>query len=236
MDALGQYLKEIAEFPLLDRDEELALIRRAERGDKAAIDKLVQHNLRLVVSIARQFNWGIPLEDRIAHGNDGLIVAANRAKSKFETRFSTYATWWIRQHIRRACQVEGNVVRIPVHLQRRDATDAERCRADRARDVQPIDDYDFAVDQSRVFEESVRNEDADYLWSRLSKLNPRLCRILLARAGGNTLESLTAELGVTRERVRQLEKQGLKKLAEQFGRERAALTMGQVLRNGGKKR
>ena len=239
MDVLGQYLKEIAKFPLLTLEQERKLVRRAERGSKAAQRKLVEHNLRLVVTVSKWYT-GIPFEDRIQHGNRGLMIAAERMRSKHGTRFSTYATWWIRQCIGRAIADEESTIRVPVCARRRAETAAQRELVERARNVEPMvwgdSNCDRAVDPSRVFADAIRNENAEYLHSRLQELHPRLQRILLARAGGDTLESLTAEFGVTRERVRQLEKQGLKKLACLFGRERPAMSIGEVLRGGGRKR
>ncbi len=102
-DAVKQYLKEIGTYPLLTAEQELILAERVARGDQRARQKLVEANLRLVVSIAKRYsNQGLPLLDMIQEGNIGLMRAAQKFDYKRGFRFSTYATWWIRQAISRA--------------------------------------------------------------------------------------------------------------------------------------
>ena len=116
-DAIKLYLREIQKTKLLTADEEKELARRIARGDKAARDKMVESNLRLVVKIAKRYiNRGLPFLDLIEEGNMGLIKAVERFKLSKECRFSTYATWWIRQSIERALVNQSRTIRLPVHV------------------------------------------------------------------------------------------------------------------------
>ncbi len=120
-DALQLFLNEIARFPLLTAEEEIELARRAERGDKAAREKLVTSNLRLVVSIAKRFRGDeLTLLDLIQEGVLGLIRAVEKFDWRRGHRFSTYATWWIRHAVRRAIANKARVIRIPVHIAERE--------------------------------------------------------------------------------------------------------------------
>src|SRR5438552_6873675 len=114
---LRVYLKEIARIPLLTRDQEVELARRARTGDETAKPKLIESNLRLVVQIARRYlNRGLPLPDLIEEGNIGLLRAVEKFDGERGTRFSTYATWWIRQAIVRALANQARTIRLPVHV------------------------------------------------------------------------------------------------------------------------
>jgi len=116
-DILQIYLKEISRTPLLNAFQERELAKLIEKGDLVAKQKMVQSNLRLVVSIAKQYmNRGMPLLDMIEEGNIGLIRAAELYSYKKGFRFSTYATWWIRQGITRSLAKHGKVVRLPIHV------------------------------------------------------------------------------------------------------------------------
>ena len=116
-DILQIYLKEISRTPLLTAQQERDLAKLIEKGDLVAKQKMVQSNLRLVVSIAKQYmNRGMPLLDMIEEGNIGLIRAAELYSYKKGFRFSTYATWWIRQGITRSLAKHGKVVRLPIHV------------------------------------------------------------------------------------------------------------------------
>src|SRR2546427_6844808 len=115
---LGVYLAEIARIPLLTREEEQALARRVQAGDEAAKQRLVEANLRLVVQIARRYlNRGLPLPDLIEEGNLGLLRAVEKFEPERGTRFSTYATWWIRQAVTRALANQARTIRLPVHVE-----------------------------------------------------------------------------------------------------------------------
>lgn len=114
---LGIYLGEIRQLPLLSAERERLLAGRVHAGDTAARDEMIRCNLRLVVSIARQFaNRGLPLADLIADGNVGLIRAVEMFDPAFKTRFSTYATWWIRQAIRKAISNTAHSIRMPSYI------------------------------------------------------------------------------------------------------------------------
>lgn len=116
-DPVRQYLREIGKVPLLSAEEEVELAKRFEKGDKAAKDKLIQSNLRLVVSIAKKYiGRGLSLLDLIQEGNQGLIRAVEKYDWRKGFKFSTYATWWIRQAITRAIADQARTIRIPVHM------------------------------------------------------------------------------------------------------------------------
>jgi RNA polymerase primary sigma factor len=116
-DSVKQYLKEIGAYPLLSAEQELALAARIARGDLAAQQKLIEANLRLVVSIAKRYsNQGLAMLDLIQEGNIGLMRAAQKFDYKRGFRFSTYATWWIRQAISRAVAEHSRTIHIPVHV------------------------------------------------------------------------------------------------------------------------
>lgn len=116
-DSLRQYLREIGKFPLLNQDEEIALGKRIELGDAMAKQELVNSNLRLVISIAKRYSGnGRSLQDLIQEGNLGLLKAAERYDYRQGFRFSTYATWWIRQSVTRAIADKSRTIRIPVHM------------------------------------------------------------------------------------------------------------------------
>lgn len=117
VDAIKLYLKDIQKTTLLTAEQERALARRIEQGDMAARDKMIESNLRLVVKIAKRYmNRGLPFLDLIEEGNLGLIKAVERFKLSKECRFSTYATWWIRQSIERALVNQSRTIRLPVHI------------------------------------------------------------------------------------------------------------------------
>ncbi len=116
-DAIKLYLREIQRSRLLTADEEKELAARIAKGEKAARDKMIESNLRLVVKIAKRYiNRGLPFLDLIEEGNMGLIKAVERFKLSKECRFSTYATWWIRQSIERALVNQSRTIRLPVHV------------------------------------------------------------------------------------------------------------------------
>lgn len=116
-DSIQMYLREIGKVPLLHTDEEMSLARRKERGDQEAIKKLIEANLRLVVSIAKKFvGKSMSLLDLIQEGNIGLFKAVEKFDPKKGYKFSTYATWWIRQAITRSLADQSRTIRIPVHM------------------------------------------------------------------------------------------------------------------------
>jgi len=117
VDSLQQFLDGIAKTPLLTADEEIELAKRIERGDLEAKDHMTRANLRLVVSIAKRYrNQGLPFLDLIQEGTIGLVRAVEKFDHRKGFKFSTYATWWIRQAISRAIADKGRTIRIPIHI------------------------------------------------------------------------------------------------------------------------
>lgn len=118
-DALGAYLKRIAQVPLLKKEEELILGRASQRGDEKALKRLVEANLRFVVKVALRYRGcGLSLPDLINEGNIGLLEAARRYSPDYNVKFITYAVWWIRQAIMQALAVSGGAVRLPLRKAR----------------------------------------------------------------------------------------------------------------------
>lgn len=116
-DSMDQYLSEIRRIKLLTRDEEIMLVKKIQEGDERAKDLFILHNLRLVISIAKKYiNKGISIHDLVQEGNLGLIRAAEKFEIGKDIKFSTYATWWIKQKIRRAITNQVRMIKIPDHL------------------------------------------------------------------------------------------------------------------------
>lgn len=116
-DSVRMYLREIGKIPLLSNDEEMELAKRAMEGDRKAKDKMAEANMRLVVSIAKRYSGrGLDLLDLIQEGNTGLLRAVDKFDPEKGFKFSTYATWWIRQAITRAIADQARTIRIPVHM------------------------------------------------------------------------------------------------------------------------
>lgn len=253
-ELLSGYLDRIGKEKLLTRREEADLSRRARAGDGRAWKELIERNLRLVVSIAKRYRgMGLPFEDLIQEGNLGLIKAADRFDPERGHRFSTYATWWIRQAVGRAVSDKGRAIRLPVamgekvrkvgqaagHLSielGREPTAEEvagrlgwtvekvRDAKDTVRDAtsldQPLSNADetsslgsFIVDESApdIPETIARSMEAARMWEAIGRL-PRTARRVLVRrydlddsGSVSTLAELAAELGVSRERVRQIQ-------------------------------
>ena len=258
---LEAYLKEIERFPLLTAQEEADLARLVQKHDHEARDHMIRSNLRLVVHIAGQYaRPGVSLMDLIADGNIGLMKAVERFRAERHTRFSTYATWWIRQHVRRALQVCGPTVRVPgymvelvSHWKRgrqklteqfgREPTEQEIAHHMKvspqrmrmiSRALRASATMDDSSDMSWVFEGAVADQrtippDQELLHENtrqmiqqcLEALGDRESEILRLRYGLETGEPMTLErigekLKLTRERVRQIESEALRKLASIF--------------------
>ncbi|MBI3316048.1 MAG: sigma-70 family RNA polymerase sigma factor, partial [Candidatus Omnitrophica bacterium] len=117
MDPLKLYIKDIRDIPLLTPQEEIKTARRVKRGDAHARRLMIRSNLRLVINIAKQYSrFGVPLLDLIEEGNLGLMKAVSKYNPHLGYRFSTYAAWWIKQHVTRALADQGKTVRIPVYM------------------------------------------------------------------------------------------------------------------------
>jgi len=254
---LEAYLSEIDAYPLLTKEEEAALARRVAKGDAEARDKMIRSNLRLVVHVATQYaRRGVLLIDLIAEGNIGLMKAVERFRADRHTRFSTYATWWIRQHIRRGLQTCGPAVRVPGYMvelitrwkrerqtlaKALDRDPSEREIAKRMkispqrlrmiqRAFQATATGRTAPDMSWVFEGTVADSRAaspeqpmidegnrKIIERCLDAITEREADVLRLRYGLDTGEPLTlekigAKLDLTRERIRQIESEALRKL------------------------
>ena len=268
-DSLQLFLNEAGRYPLLTAAEEVELAKLIERGDKAAKDRMVNSNLRLVVSIAKKYQGhGLPLIDLIQEGILGLIRAVEKFDWRRGFKFSTYATWWIRQAVQRGVANKSRTIRIPVHIVEREQkiaraereltlklerppTDEEVAKVAKldlkhvketraaARTVASLDraigeesDTAFgdlvAHDTGNVEEEVVVALGDDALHRAIRTLPPREQEIVRMRYGldpeqePKSLEEIGRRLGITRERVRQIEAQALQRLAER--REIAALS------------
>ena len=257
-DPLKLYVRQIGDGRLLTPAEERELARRKDAGDEEAKRRLIESNLRLVMSITRSYTKAsVPLLDLIQEGNLGLIRAAEKFDYKLGYKLSTYATWWIRQAISRALAEQGRTIRLPVHVadQVRRVTRARRTLGQKLNRDPSIDEIaeesGFTPQRVQELLELVQDhvsldtpigdgesnvgdlledihsiapeqETADRLRSTelqeaLSHLKPRQQRVLVERFGLNggtpkTLEEVGSILGITRERVRQLETRALREL------------------------
>jgi RNA polymerase nonessential primary-like sigma factor len=268
-NTLQTYLREIRRAPLLTPQEEFDTATRARAGDFSARQAMIEHNLRLVVSIAKNYlGRGLPMTDLIEEGNLGLMHSIGKFEPERGFRFSTYASWWIRQNIERAIMHQARLVRLPVHVVRelnqvlkaRRALEAESARngghdrpvrvdavaAAVGRPVQEVSDLlrfselptsldaplerypadngaesmldsvadDGATDPMSL---TLSNEVEQLLNHGLDELNDREREVLAGRYGlrdrePETLEVLAERLGLTRERIRQIQQEALLKL------------------------
>jgi RNA polymerase primary sigma factor len=262
-DSLQLFLNSIGRYPLLTASEEVVLAKAIERGDARAKERMINCNLRLVVSIAKRYRGnGVPFLDLIQDGTIGL----NRAVEKFDWRkgykFSTYATWWIRQAVQRSVSGQSRTIRVPTHVHERrqtlnrhtrklevqlgrtptneelaevsgmplkhvvEALGVPEARVSLNQRVGTGEDSEYgdlfadehADDPGELAEDALRRRAVR---SALADLPDRERRILELRFGldgePRSLEAIGAEIGLTRERIRQLETQGLAKLAERLG-------------------
>jgi RNA polymerase primary sigma factor len=259
-DPLKLYVRQIGDGPLLTPQEERELARRKDEGDEAAKRRLIECNLRLVMSITRNYTKaGVPLLDLIQEGNLGLIRAVEKFDYKLGFKLSTYATWWIRQAVTRALADQGRTIRLPVHVaeQTRKVLRARRVLAQKLnRDPEvpeiakeagftpervqelldliedPVSLETPVGDGESVFSDLIEDTKSDRpdaataktlrsreLANALRRLSPRMRRVLTLRFGldgesPQTLEQVGTGLGITRERVRQLESRALRELRQ----------------------
>jgi RNA polymerase primary sigma factor len=258
-DALQLFLKDIGRVPLLTAAQEVELAKRIERGDHAAKQRMVESNLRLVVSIAKNYrNQGLPFLDLIQEGTIGLVRAAEKFDYRKGFKFSTYATWWIRQAVARALADKARTIRMPVHVVEklnkisrterkllaelgREPTsveiavelelsnlEVEQIRRSAQAPVsleKPVGDEEesefghFLADENAPAPEASADEALrkEVLMRVLAGLSHRERRVLELRYGlagehPRTLDEVGKTFNVTRERVRQIENQSLKKL------------------------
>jgi len=259
LDSLRLYLREIGKVPLLTADQEITLAKRIERGDPAAKQHMIEANLRLVVSIAKGYlGRGLSFLDLIQEGSLGLIRAVEKFDYRKGFKFSTYATWWIRQAVARALADKARTIRMPVHVVEKlnkigrverkllaelghdptadeiareldiDRDEVEQIRRSAQAPIsleKPVGDEEesefghFLADQSaaapdEAAETTLRKETLKRI---LCALSPRERRVLELRYGldgqhPRTLDEVGRTFNVTRERVRQIENQSLKKL------------------------
>ena len=267
LDATQLYLSEIGFSPLLSAEEEVLYGRKALHGDMQAREQMIVSNLRLVVKIARRYNnRGLALLDLIEEGNLGLIRAVEKFDPERGFRFSTYATWWIRQTIERAIMNQTRTIRLPIHVVKelngylRTARQlaqeldheptAEDIAAALGQDVETvskmlklnerISSVDTPVNQDTENkgllnvlkdenhsgpENEVQDNDMRHSIVRwLKDLNPKQREVLARRFGllgyePSTLEDVGAEIGLTRERVRQIQVEALRRLRDLLGQQ-----------------
>ncbi len=265
-ELLAKYLDHIGQGKLLTHRGEIELSKRAKQGDERARNRLIEKNLRLVVSVAKRYRgYGLPFEDLIQEGNIGLMKAVEKFDPDRGFRFSTYATWWIRQAVQRAVADKGRTIRVPVHMtdkmrkmarvynalsaeMGREPTDEEVARGlgwtvEDVRDVkgampdatsldQPLSSEegssqlgDFVEDEraSDTPGEVMREMETAGLQEAIKRLPERHRHVLVRRYGLDdqdvaTLATLSDELDISRERVRQLQREAERMLASgEFG-------------------
>ncbi len=256
LDATRIYLSEIGISPLLTADEEKKLSRRAQLGDESARQRMIESNLRLVVKIARRYlHRGMPLLDLVEEGNLGLIHAVGKFDPERGFRFSTYATWWIRQTIERAIMNQSGAIRLPIHVikdinsclrairilrhQNGAEPDAAAIADYTQREVDEVERLLALHNRVSVAVDNVVDESGLETLRARRELEPPNCaqrdivakivdrwvrtledkqRAVVDRRFGlhgcqrETLDQIGEEIGVTRERVRQIQQDALKKL------------------------
>jgi RNA polymerase nonessential primary-like sigma factor len=264
LDATQLYLGEIGYSPLLSAEEEVYFSRRALKGDEASRKRMIVSNLRLVVKIARRYNnRGLALLDLIEEGNLGLIRAVEKFDPERGFRFSTYATWWIRQTIERAIMNQTRTIRLPIHVVKelnvylraarelsqkldheataeeiaesldkpvRDVTKMLRLNERITSVDTPIGGENdkvlldvIADDKGHGPEEDLQDSDIKInIIKWLEDLNPKQREVLARRFGllgyePSTLEDVGVEIGLTRERVRQIQVEALRRLRDMLG-------------------
>lgn len=258
-DGLGVYLQEIRQYPRLTPEEERELAKGCAAGDQEAIRRMVNCNLRLVVSVAREYtDRGVPLMDLIQEGNIGLIVAARKFDYRLEYRFSTYATKWIRQGITRCLMNHAGLIRVPVHtaeqmrklmgvkaaLTQQGGQEPDRDTLAKAAGVPPEkvekllqlipetcsldapagEEGDGTIgqllpdDRAKTPQESLVQaqllEVMDKLLNQLTERQQTIIRLHFGMDDGtcHSLEEISKTQGISKERVRQIERQAFEKI------------------------
>jgi RNA polymerase primary sigma factor len=258
-DSLQLYLREIGQVKLLTPKEEIVLARRIRRGDKGAREHMIKANLRLVVKIARDYDGlGLPFLDLINEGNIGLMKGVERFDPRKGAKLSTYASWWIKQSIKRALGNQSKTIRLPIHvvdkvahirraeIKLRETLDRDPTDEEVAHELQisprhvelyrrasrapvsldaPIGDDDSNRISETVadpnaaapFDRVVQETDTKLVREVMATLTERESKILALRFGlengtPRTLEEVGKHFGVTRERIRQIQEQALRKL------------------------
>ncbi len=253
------YLREIGQIPLLTREDEVVLSKLIKKGDKKAREKMIRSNLRLVVKIAHDYSGlGLPLLDLISEGNIGLMKAVERFDPRKGGKLSTYASWWIKQSMKRGLANQAKTIRLPVHLVDkigkmrraaiklseklgRDPTDAELGKElgvsaakvselrtvsirpasleapigeDETTEFGEIIGDESALDPFETLKDKSTKQDITALLHKLDEREQLILRHRFALDGGKeqTLEEIGTKLGVTRERVRQVQNIALRKL------------------------
>lgn len=261
-DSLNQYLSEISKISLLSKNEEIDLARKIQKGDKEALKKLVKHNVRFVVSIARTYkSFGVPLSDLINEGNIGLIKAASKFDPDKNIKFISYAVWWIKQAILKTLSEQTSPIKIPIKARTKlnklsyikdayfrefgeemgykEASDASGFSEKEVKDIEigrlkfnsldksiseegnnnlldVIEDQNVSVEDTYVWESTV-----SVLRKLIKQLSARQQDIVKMRFGLDvdrryTLDEIGEKYSISKERVRQIEKEALIKLKKMF--------------------
>jgi RNA polymerase nonessential primary-like sigma factor len=270
LDATQMYLSEIGFSPLLSAEEEVYFSRLALKGDEPSRKRMIESNLRLVVKIARRYNnRGLPLLDLIEEGNLGLIRAVEKFDPERGFRFSTYATWWIRQTIERAIMNQTRTIRLPIHVVKElniylraareliQELDHEPTAEDIAQKLdKPVEnvskmlrlneriasvDTPFGGESDKVLLDVIADEKSGgpegnlqsddmkgSIVHWLEELNSKQREVLARRFGllgyeAATLEDVGSEIGLTRERVRQIQVEALKRLRDMLSQQNLSI-------------
>ena len=254
-ELLAKYLRHIGQGNLLTHEEEIDLSKRAKQGDKRARKRLIEKNLRLVVSVAKKYRgYGLPFEDLIQEGNIGLMKAVEKFDPDRGFRFSTYATWWVRQAVQRAVADKGRTIRVPVHMTEKirkmartynalsvelereptddevaerlgwtvgDVLDVKDAMPDATSLNQPLGAEKDASEVGEFVEDELASDtpgevmkemETEHLKEAIERLPERARYVLVRRYGLDdrapaTLAELGDELEISRERVRQLQRE-----------------------------